>query len=144
MKKILIITSTVLALIIVILSLILVNVMNTYTKVPTKVKCSKSITVKGDTFKTEYVDEKHLKINKEQLITQTKTVSLIVFKDKKIYNEAKENSIKNKSDVEYDDKNLSFVRDSKYEYFKDDSGNIVYSWYKNYVKVLENDGYICK
>jgi len=144
MKKILIITSTVLALIIVILSLILVNVMNTYTKIPTKLKCSKSITVKGDTFKTESVEEIHLKINKEQLITQTKTVSLIVFKDKKIYNEAKKNSIKNKSNFEYDDKNLSFVRDSKYEDFKDDKGNIVYSWYKNYVKVIENDGYICK
>ena len=89
MKKILIIASTVLILIIAILSLILVNIMNTYVKIPIHIKCSKTTSIKETTNESEHTDEKYFKINKEQYITASKTKSIITYKDKEIYNQIK-------------------------------------------------------
>lgn len=144
MKKILIIVSTILILVIVILSVILFNVMNTYTKIPTHMKCFKTTTIKETTTESEHTDEKYFKINKEQYITEYKTKSIIKYKDKEVYNQIKKYYIENKSDYKFDDKNLSFIKDYEEESIKDEKGNIVYTWYKNTIKVLENSGYTCK
>ena len=144
MKKILIITSTVLILIIAILSILLLNITKTYVKIPTNMKCSKTSLVKNDDAKSEHTDEKYIKINKEQYVTKVKTKSIISYKDKEIYNQIKKYYIENKIDYKYDDKNLKFIKDYNYEEIKDESGKVIYSWYKNYVKVLEQNGYTCK
>ena len=143
MKKVFIITSSALILIIVILSILLLNITKTYVKIPEIIKCSKTTSLKDET-KVNNIDEIYLKINKEQLLTHTKNLSTITYINKVIYKSMKDYYIKNKTLIKYDDKKLKITNYSKYIKIKDDKGKNVYSWYKNYVKLLEIDGYICK
>lgn len=112
-----------------------------YTKLPKQYRCETAET------KTDNISYKQviiINIDKDQYVENYQSKNVNIFYNQEQYDLAK--SIENTDTItySYDDDKKTILIDYGTNIIKDENGEKVNIWYKEYIKNLENSGFTCK
>ena len=112
-----------------------------YVRIPIQLECE-----------TEEIEENNTKfkrimiinVDKEQYVENYQNKDIITYFDNEQYNSAKEITSTDEITYNFNDKTKTVTSEYKKTQIIDSEGNLVYVWYKEYVKNVEDSGYNCK
>lgn len=120
---------------------IVIYQMQNYIKIPVQYRCE---TEEQKLDNMSYKQIMIININKEQYIENYQSKNINIFLEQEQYDLAK--SVENTDDVTYsfnDDKKTMLI-DYGITAIKNDNGETINIWYKDYIKNLETAGFSCK